>query len=161
MAGSKPICFQVVLQGIGHTSAAVLPIPFDAHAVFGVRGRIPVRGTVNGVPFRSSIFPGRDYGFRHLVLPREVRESAQVQAGDTVDVVIELDDAPREVEVPADLVAALRARPAAERAWTELSYTRRKEQVAGIEGVKKRETRARKIERLIALLTAGQKLGRR
>jgi hypothetical protein len=161
MRDSKPISFRVVLAGVPNTAAAVLPIPFDAHAIFGVRGRVPVRGTVNGVPFRSSIFPGRAYSYRHLILPRAAREAASVKAGDTVDATIELDEAPREVALPADLAQALQAEPVAQMAWEQLSYTRRKEQVASIEGVTKPETRARKIERLVGQLAAGKKPGRR
>lgn len=161
MQSEQPITFQAVLQGIENTAAALLPIPFDAHAVFGVRGRIPVRGTVNGVSFRSSIFPGRDSAFQHIVLPRAVREAAQVQAGDRVEVTLMRDDEPRDVVLPPELAEALQANPVAQQAWEQLSYTRRTEQVRGLTSVKRPETRTRKIHQLVALLVAGGKPGRK
>ena len=71
------------------------------------QARPPVRGTVNGYPFRTTVavYGGTSYiGFR-----REIREGAAISPGDTVVIELERDDAPREVAVPDDLAAALNA----------------------------------------------------
>src|SRR5919206_911818 len=82
------------------------PVPLDVPAVFG-RVRAPVRVTVNGHTWRSTVMRyGADYV---LPLSRANREAAGVRAGDAVTVALAADDAPRTVEVPADLAAALDA----------------------------------------------------
>ena len=69
---------------------------------------------------------------------------------DEVEVTIELDTAPRTVEVPADLAAALAAQPGAAAAFDALSYTMRKEYVRQVEEAKAQETRARRIAGIVA-----------
>jgi uncharacterized protein YdeI (YjbR/CyaY-like superfamily) len=71
-----------------------------------------------------------------------------VKAGDHLDVGVELDAAPREVDVPADLAAALK-KAGARTAFDSLSFTRRKEAVVSVEGAKKPETRERRIEKIV------------
>ena len=58
-----------------------------------------------------------------IPLSAENRDGAGVAAGDPVNVTIELDDAPREVEVPADLAKALKAAPGARKTFDALSYS--------------------------------------
>jgi Domain of unknown function (DUF1905)/Bacteriocin-protection, YdeI or OmpD-Associated len=138
-----------LIQGENSTATAI-DIPFDVQKIFGTRGRVPVRGTINGFPYRSSIF---FMGGRHfMVVNRQVREGAKVSAGETVSVVMERDDEPRTVEAPADFARALKASPAASVAWDKSSYTHRKEIAQAIEAAKKPETRARRIEKAIAEL---------
>ena len=57
-----------------------IDIPFDVEKTFGARGRVPVRGTLNGAPFRSSVFRmGGDCHF--MVVNRRMREAAGVSGG--------------------------------------------------------------------------------
>jgi uncharacterized protein YdeI (YjbR/CyaY-like superfamily) len=75
-----------------------------------------------------------------------------VAAGDEVDVDVELDTAPREVDVPADLAAALDAEPAARVRFDALPYSHRKEHVRAVEEAKAPETRQRRIAKAVAML---------
>ena len=135
-----------------NSTATAIDIPFDVEKVFGKRGRVPVCGTINGFPYRSSIFL---MGGRHfMVVNKQMREGAKVNAGETVSVVMERDDEPRTVNAPADLARALKANKAAQAAWDKSSYTHRKEYAQAIEDAKKPETRARRIEKAIAELAA-------
>ena len=74
--------------------------------------RAPVRVTVNGYTYRSSL--ATVSGTTKVGVSAEVREATGVQAGDVVDVEMVLDTAPREVEVPPDFAAALAGEPAAQ-----------------------------------------------
>jgi hypothetical protein len=131
-------------------------IPFDVEKTFGARGRVPVRGTINGAPFRSSVFRmGGDCHF--MVVNRELREAAGVRGGETVPVTMERDTEPRTVMPPADLARAIKANKDARAAWDRLSYTHRKEHVRAVEEAKKPETRQRRIEKSVELLAAGKK----
>ena len=140
--------FRAVLEQSETSTATAITVPFDAERAFGGRGRIPVRGTINGVEYRSSIFNmGRPSYF--MVVNRGMRERGGLSAGETVSVVMERDDEARTVEVPKDLARALRAEPALRAAWEQLSFTHKREHVEAIEGAKRPETRARRIEKAL------------
>ena len=133
-----------------------IQIPFDVEKTFGGRNRVPVRGTINGAPFRSSVFRmGGDCHF--MVVNRQMREAAGVAGGETVPVTMERDDAPRVIEPPADFARALKANGEARATWDKLSYTHQREHVQSIEDAKKPETRQRRIENSVRLLGAGRK----
>jgi bifunctional DNA-binding transcriptional regulator/antitoxin component of YhaV-PrlF toxin-antitoxin module len=125
-------------------------VPFDGREFFGA-ARPAVRGTVNGTPIRSrlAVYGGVTY----LGLRREVREAAGIEVGDVVDVVLELDDEPREVEIPAELDAALT--DDARAAFDALSFTHRREYAEWVGEAKRPETRARRAERAIEMLREG------
>jgi len=147
--------FRVLLEKHEHSEATGITIPFDVFKVFGTRARLPVRGTINGHPFRSSLSP---MGGCHMMpVNKELRAGANVKAGDTVSVTLERDDEPRIITPPDDLARALKVNKAAQAAWDKLSYTHRKEHARAVEDVKRPETRVRRIEKAIAELTAGKK----
>ena len=144
--------FEAVLTLSGRTSTYVV-VPLDVPALFGSR-RPPVRGTVNGFPFRSTLAPyGNDW---YLGVNRKLRAGARAEAGETVVVELERDDEPREVEVSPDLAAALAASPAARAAFDRFSYSHRKEYVDWIEDAKREETRRRRIEKAVLALREGK-----
>ena len=137
-----------------HGSGTVVVVPFDLKETFG-SGRPPVRASVNGFTFRTTLFT---MGGRALLgLNREVREAAGVAAGEEVSIELERDDEPRTVEVPRDLAAALAADPAVRGTFESLSYTHRKEYVRWIEDAKREETRTRRIAKAVELLREGVK----
>lgn len=129
-------------------SMCFIPLPFDPKPVFG-KVRAPVRVTVNGYTYRSTI--AAMGGPPCLPLRRSHREAAGLNAGETVTVRLDLDTEKREVKAPADLLRALKAAGASER-WTKLSYSHQREYVEAIEEAKKPETRARRIEGAVRLL---------
>jgi len=77
---------------------------------------------------------------------------ARRNRGRAIDFELSLDTAPRTVEIPDDLQAALDASPAAAAAWSKLSYTHQKEHVRSVLDAKKAETRTRRIDAAIAKL---------
>lgn len=143
--------FRAVLEKDTDSSATAIAIPFDVEKAYGSRGRVPVRGTLNGFAFRSSVFP-MGGGCHWLVVNRDMREGAKIKAGETISVMMERDDEPRVITPPKDFARALAANKAALAAWDKLSYTHRKEYAKAIEEAKKPETRARRIEKAIAAL---------
>lgn len=72
--------------------------------------------------------------------------------GDTVDITIAVDDAPREVEIPPALAEALDADPVAKTAFDALAYSRRKEYARSVADAKKDETRARRVAAVLSAL---------
>src|SRR5262245_18378231 len=96
--------FRTIVE-LGGKTATGLPVPDDVVAQLGAGKRAPVRVTIGGHTYRTTV---ASMGGRFLVpLSAEIPAAAGVAAGDDVDVDIALDDAPREVTVPDDLAAAL------------------------------------------------------
>jgi uncharacterized protein YdeI (YjbR/CyaY-like superfamily) len=69
---------------------------------------------------------------------------------------MELDTAPREVEVPSDLAAALAAEPDARRTFDGLSYSNKSWHVLQVTAARTDETRQRRIARSVAALKQGR-----
>jgi Bacteriocin-protection, YdeI or OmpD-Associated/Domain of unknown function (DUF1905) len=136
---SKVVKVKIVREG----SICYVPVPFDPKAVFGMV-RAPVKVTLNGYTYRSTI--ASMGGTVCIPLRKSNREAAGLEGGETIDVKIELDSEEREIKPPDDLIKALKAAPPAWDRWQELSFTHQREYVEAIEGARKPETRARRIE---------------
>jgi hypothetical protein len=134
--------------------AAIAP-PVDVPQFFGTRARVPIRGTINGYPFRSSLMPCG--GRRMMPVNRKLCEGAGVQPGDTVDVVMERDEEERTVEVPAVLKKQLAKNKAAQANWEKRSFTDKKEMALAITGAKQEETRTRRLTKIVKILETGAK----
>ena len=65
--------FRVLLRPYEGMNATGITVPFDVQKTFGTRARVPVRGTINGFPYRSSIFPTGE-GTHYVVVNKQVRE---------------------------------------------------------------------------------------
>ena len=154
-AAKSPVKRFRALVERGEGSVCAITIDFDVEKVFGTRGRVPVRGTLNGAPYRGSLFPMG--GCHFMVVNRYLREAAGVTGGENVPVTMERDTEPRVITPPADFARALKANKEAQATWDKLSYTHRREHVEHIEDARKPETRQRRLEKSVALLAAGQK----
>ncbi len=131
----------------------------DVASVFGKRGRVPVVASfAGGFTFRSSLTPRR--GVHILPLSAEVRLAAGIGEGERVTVTLREDVAVREIDVPADLHAALRAASSsALAAFDAMSYSHRKEWVAAIRDAKRPQTRAKRIADCVAAMQSRSKPG--
>ncbi|MBO0748038.1 MAG: DUF1905 domain-containing protein, partial [Acidimicrobiaceae bacterium] len=96
------LTFQAEFVRRGPAAAVVLDDEQVAHLGDGAK-RFPVRATVNGYTWRTSV--ARMGGEFLVGLNRQVREGAGVAVGDSAEVTLELDSEPREVPVPEDLAA--------------------------------------------------------
>ena len=142
--------FKVELFGQEGSQVAALKPPFDVVGVFQRKGRVPVKGTINGFPFRSSLM---NMGDGHMmVVNAELRAGAKCKAGDSVSVVMELDEDERKVELPAYLKKLIAADPKAEEAWDKLAFTHQKEHVRAIEDAKREDTRQKRIAAMMDML---------
>jgi hypothetical protein len=141
-----------ILQG-GKTATGI-QVPDEVVAALGSGRRPPVRVTINGYTYRSTVAVMG--GVSMVGVSAEHRAGAGVAGGDQVEVDLELDTAPREVEVPADLAAALDAEPAARGTFDGLSYSNRSWHVLQVTGAKTEETRQRRIARSVEALKQGR-----
>lgn len=135
------------VRGGGHY--VLVPDDVAARAKLAYRAR--VRGTVDGVAYRSSLM--KYSGRFHMGVHKATLAAAGVKAGDTVAIAIELDDEPLPGDtLPRELVAAFRKDARARAAWERLAPSHRREHVKAIDEAKKPETRKTRIERTLKML---------
>jgi bacteriocin resistance YdeI/OmpD-like protein/uncharacterized protein DUF1905 len=145
--------FRATLEQSGKTATGV-EVPSTVVDGLGAGKRPAVWVTINGHSYRSSI---ASMGGRSMLgVSAENREKAGVAGGDVIDVDVQLDTAPRTVDVPKDFAAALRREPKAKATFDGLSYSNQGWHVSSIEGAKTAETRQRRIAKSIAALREGR-----
>jgi hypothetical protein len=131
----------------------IVRIPFDAAKLWGTRGRIRVKGEINGFPFGTSLFPTGD-GKHILLVNKKMQKGGRVGVGRTARFRIEPDTAERVIAVPKELARYL-AEDRAFRKWFEqLNTSTRFEIGKWIAGVKSAEARERRTEQLVERLLA-------
>ena len=131
-------------------NATALQVPADAVAALGKGKRHPVKVSLNGYTYRTTIAVFG--GLFMLPLSAENREAAGVKAAHKVEITLELDTEPRTVIVPKDLAAALSKKRRAKAEFDTLSYSVRKEYVRQVESAKAQETRDRRVAGIVAKL---------
>lgn len=151
----KKMKFKVTLEGQQGSSVAGFSAPFDVRETFGTRARVPVRGTIDGFPFRSSLMPMG--GCHRMVVNRTLREGANCKAGDTVEIVLERDADERTVEAPPELKKELAKNKKARDRWETLAFTHKKEMAKWILEAKQQETKKRRLTKVVEVLKSGGK----
>lgn len=147
------VTFRAELLSTGKTTTGIV-VPAEVVERLGSGKRPAVNVTINGYTYRNTIgVMGGDF---MISVSAEIRQKAGVSAGDLLDVRLELDTAPREIAVPADLQAALDTDEAAKRFFEGLSYSNKQRHVLNIEGTKNPETRQRRIEKSVSSFREGK-----
>jgi len=145
--------FTTTLQ-LGGKTATGFVVPPEVVEALGKGKKPPVRVTINGYTYRNTVAVMG--GVYMLGVSAEHRQGAGVKAGDEIEVDLELDTAPRELEIPADLTKALEREPEAKEYFGTLSYSNKRRHVLAIEGAKAAETRQRRIDKSVAMFKEGK-----
>lgn len=145
--------FKTTLE-LGGKTATGFRVPASVVEALGKGKRPPVVVTINGYSYRNTVAV---YGDTYMLgVAAEHRAAAGVKAGDEVDVDLELDTAPREIEVPSDFAAALDEDRAAREFFDGLSYSNKRRFTLSIEDAKTPETRQRRIDKSVGQLRQGR-----
>jgi hypothetical protein len=131
-------------------NATGLTVPPEVVAAFNSGKRPPVKVHIGEYVYQSTVASYGDVFV--LPLSAENRAAAGVKAGDVVEVTLELDTAPRTVDVPEDLASELAEHNLTD-VFNALAHSRRKEFVRQVASSKAQETRERRIGKIIAQLT--------
>lgn len=132
---------------LGGKNATGIEVPTEAVEALDSGKKPAVTVTIGSYTYRSTVAV---YGGKFMLpLSAENRQAAGVASGDTVDVTLELDTQPREVEVPSELAAGLAAEPALQERFDKLSYSNKRRIALDIEGAKTPETRERRIAKAL------------
>jgi hypothetical protein len=141
--------FRAVIENAGGGGAYVR-IPFDVEKIYGKK-RVPVKVTINGEPYRGTLVRMGE-PWHILIVLKEIRDKIGKTFGDEVEVILEQDNEPRVVEIPADLRKALDNDLLAKTAYEKLSYTHQREYVRAILDAKHEETRQSRIVKTSEIL---------
>ena len=145
--------FRATVLQTGKTTTGI-EVPARIVEALGRGKRPAVTIAINGYTYRNTVAVMG--GIYMIGISAEHRAGTGVEGGDEVDVDIELDTAPREVEVPADFAAALDAEPDARRMFDALSYSNKSWHTLQIAGAKTDETRQRRIAKSVDALRGGR-----
>jgi hypothetical protein len=132
-------------------ATASFALPFDTRQVWG-KSKVPVKVTINGYTWRSTV--GNRGGIQYIVVNADARLHASVKAGDVVSIILEPDTEERDIEVPVQLRRALGAKLMEK--LNSLSFSHKKEFVVWYSEAKKEDTRARRVEKMKAMLSTGK-----
>jgi Bacteriocin-protection, YdeI or OmpD-Associated/Domain of unknown function (DUF1905) len=146
--------FRTTILQAGKTATGIR-VPDDVMSALNAGRKPPVRVTVNGHSYRSTV--ATVDGQPMVGLSADNRMAAGVAGGDTVDVEIELDTEPRDVEIPTELAAALAADVKARQFFASLSNSQKSWHTLQIAGAKTAETRERRLEKSMQMLREGRK----
>jgi Bacteriocin-protection, YdeI or OmpD-Associated/Domain of unknown function (DUF1905) len=148
------IKFKTTLLQHGKTATGI-EVPPEVVESLGGGKKPPVRVTIAGHTYRSTIAPRKD---RYLLgVSAENRKLAGVEAGDDIQVELDLDTEPRVIELPVDLAEALAAEAKAKEFYEDLTPSQQGSYVAWVESAKKAETRETRVAKSVEKLSAGQK----
>jgi hypothetical protein len=141
--------FETTMSLVGNNTG--IEVPPEVIESLGAGRKPPVKVTVNGYEYRSTVAV---MGGKYMIsFSSDKRTDTGIQGGDPIVVDLELDTAPRTVEVPDDLTAALDAAPGAREAWDRLAPSHKKAHVTAVESAKAAETRERRIAKAVESLT--------
>ena len=134
--------------------AAAIVLSDDEVAALGGGKRAAVRVTIDGLSarLRLAVMGGQNV----IGLSKAARAELGVETGAEVTAQIALDEAPREVDVPEEVAAALAADPEAGAAYQRLAFTHRKEYAVWVAEAKRPQTRTRRVEQALAMLKDGR-----
>jgi hypothetical protein len=145
--------FKTAILQIGNNTG--IEVPEESVEKLGSGKRPAVKVSLNGFTYRSTVAV---MGGKYLIpLSAERRANAKVKGGDKMEIVLELDTEPREVELPEDFKKALSKDKKALAFFESLSYSNKSRYVLPIGQAKTDETRQRRIEKAVSDLKAGKK----
>jgi len=146
--------FTATLDLDGKTATGIA-VPAEVIEQLGAGKRPAVRVSLNGHSWSTTI--GSVKGVSKIPVSAEHRSLAGVEAGDQVAVSLALDTSPAAIEVPDDLASALDGDIQAAQFFSNLTASQKKGFITPIEQAKAVDTRARRVEKAVAALMAGQK----
>ena len=145
--------FRAELLQSGKTTAG-FEVPDEIVSELRGGGHPKVVVRIGGYEFRTSI---ARMGERYMLgVSNERRTESGIAPGETHDVEVTLDTAPREVELPEDLATALAGDREAKIFFDTLSYSKQSWHVLKVLEAKTPETRARRVRTSVEMLRDGR-----
>jgi uncharacterized protein YdeI (YjbR/CyaY-like superfamily) len=125
----------------------IIWIPFNVQKTWGTRGRVRVRGEINGFAFRTSLFPTRK-GEHFLLVNKKMQAGGHASEGTAAEFFLGPDTEERVVAVPAELKRILAEDKTFRRWFDGLNYSIRKWLADWITQPKSAASRLRRAEQV-------------
>jgi uncharacterized protein YdeI (YjbR/CyaY-like superfamily) len=150
MSGSRIKTFHAVLERLpGGLGWVIARVPFDAAEAWPERRGQRIKGTIEGFPFRSSLFPfTKPETGRYVLVNKTMQAAARARVGSRVKMELEPDLEEREPAIPAELARALKGDRRLGKYFAGFSESNRKEMGHWVSQPKSAESRARRAEEL-------------
>jgi len=126
-------------------------VPADISRELGSAAHVPVAGTVEGVPLRSTLV-SRGRGAYRLAIHSDIRKKLRIDTGAVVEIALCRDEESREPELPPVLALGLRNSPKAQRIFRGMTTALRRQIVRYLTAVKTQEVLDRRVKKFIARL---------
>ena len=132
MSGPGKIEFSTLL--VSTTGGALaLPVPRNVSSALGSRGRVEVKGTLNGKPLRANALPDGKGGHT-ITIEKQMQDVLGVRTGDRVKVTLDIIAEQQVIEGPSDFLKALNQNVQARPAWEKFPPSHRKAYIDWIVG---------------------------
>lgn len=154
--------FEAILERTGGgLHWTMIRVPFDAAKLWGKRGHLRIKGTINGFGFQGALMPDGQ-GHHILVINRKLQKAARTAAGMRAQFEMEPDTDRPKIEIPAELVNALDEERLVRKYYERLNHSTRREIARWVAEAKQPATRLRRAneiaERLMNVMEAEHEL---
>lgn len=122
-------------------------VPLNVAKLWGTRGRLKIKGEINGFPFRTSLFPTRE-GTHFILVNKRMQKEGQAYEGTIARFRLEPDTEERTVTIPAELKRVLSEERALLNWFEKLNYSTQKWITDWVSDVKSSEARSRRSEQV-------------
>ena len=156
---SKIVHFKEIIKKMPPNPAGswhYFDFPENAYEIFGKRGFVKVKGSINNKPFKSNLFP-KGNGLHAITIPLKLQKELRVKLNDEINVSLEEDFEERIVEMPTELQEAIDFDDEIAALFNALSPSNQKNYKVWINGGKQIETRIKRVVELFERLRKRQK----
>jgi hypothetical protein len=122
-----------------------------SRALGSPKERIPVCGTVEGLPLRTTLVPSGN-GRHRLAIHGDIYRKLRIDAGAAVEISLELDEESREPVLPPSLVVAFKFSKVAAREFRAMTTALRRQIVRYLVSAKSEATIERRVTKFVARL---------
>ncbi len=149
------IRFSAVLEKMdGRFAWTFVEFPHDVETLFGKRGSVRIKGTVNGVPMDRALMPTKS-GFHLIVLGNDLRRQAKVKPGDTALFEVWLNKKPDEFQLPEELQETLDFFPEFKAGWERVRPGMKRSILIWLNSGKTIATRAKRVAEILRRFETG------
>jgi hypothetical protein len=133
-----------------------LEFPHDVETLFGTKGTVRVKGTINGVAVDRALMPTKS-GIHIIIVGADIRRAAKLRKlGDMANTEVWLNTEPEKLDMPEELAETLDFLPEMKAEWDQLKPGIRRSMCHWIGSGKTVPTRAKRVAVLLKRLETGE-----
>lgn len=139
----------------GRFAWSYVEFPHDVEKLFGKKGNVRVKGTINGVAVDRALMPTKS-GYHIIILGGDIRRAAKIKkVGQLVQVEVWLNTEPTKMDIPEELADTLDFIPEMKAAWDKLNPGMQRNMCYWVGTAKTTATRAKRVAELLRRFDSG------